>query len=246
MIVSFIVFAAVQGHAGLTITPARYEGIVAPGKSCEGVYTVRNDFPTKTEVIASFRDWFILPENNNIPISGWISIKPNEFLLKPGESKDVHFTVHVPTAAKGVSVAMFSFSPRAEKNGITSMMSVSLYITVAGTEKIGWEINDIKLDKSSSEFKMTAQVQNKGNVHVRPSGTVTINSANKDLVFAMIIPEGRPVYPGAIRSIKASSTAVSALTKGEYSAIVKVSGDGEEKIKNINFIINDAGELIIK
>jgi hypothetical protein len=246
-IVSYIIFAVVQSHAGLSITPARVEVLNAPGTCCEGKYTVRNDYPGTARIAVGFRDWFVLPENGNIPVSGWVSVKPAEFVLKSGKSRDVHYTVHIPTVAKGVSVGMVSFTPTVENDqGITTMMSVSLYVTAAGTEKLDWKIDDVKLSKAASEFTVTAIVSNSGNVHVRPTGRVTIVDGNSAPVFTMNIPEGRPVYPGSYRAMTATTSTVIVFKEGEYSAIVTVSSAGEQKTQKIDFIINKMGEATIK
>jgi P pilus assembly chaperone PapD len=242
----FISFAAVSAYAGLAITPARQEVSLTPGKTFEGTYNVRNEYATPVKIKADFRDWFVLPENKNSKISDWLSISPTEFPLQPGESKDVSYTIHLPVTAQGVSVAMLSFIPEFEsEQGVTMMVSVSLYVTAAGTEKADWEIQDVKITKTASEFTVSALVNDKGNVHIRPAGTVSVLSGNKTL-FTLDFAEGRPVYPGTSRTIVASNNNSVSLEEGKYTAVADISGAGQEKKKTTDFVINNSGEVIVK
>ena len=247
LMVAAVVFSATQLHAGLAITPARSEVNMVPGTSCSGSYTVRNDYTKDALIEVAFRDWFTLPENEATPLSQWVSVEPSSFSLKSGESKQVNYTVHMPTGITGVSVDMLSFTPSvAEDSGVTMMMSVSLYVTAKGTEKAAWDVEDIKVTKSPTEFRVSAVVKNSGNVHVRPAGNVAVFTAGNVPVCSMNINEGRPVYPGASRPISAYYTNVSVLKAGFYTVVLTVDGAGEQKTKKIKFKINKAGEVNLK
>lgn len=233
-------------QAGLTVTPSRVEVAAPPGGRFEGKYTVRNDYNTPAKIKVEFRDWFVLPENSGINISDWLSVSPLEFSLQPNESREVQYAVHLSTSARGVQVGMVSFIPQTgEEQGVTLMVSVSIFVTAKGTERIDWEIPDVKLAKASGKLQVTALVKNDGNVHLRPSGSVTILSGGK-IAAQLDFLESRPVYPGLSRSILARSDGDAALLAGKYTALIDIKCYGQEKTKKINFNVKQSGELAIE
>jgi P pilus assembly chaperone PapD len=244
IVVASILLSCAIAHAGLSVTPARQEIVVQPGDTCTGVYSVRNEYDTRANISVEFRDWFILGANKHHAISDWLKISPSQFTLLPGESKDVEYAVRLSTDAQGVSVGMISFIPQIENDpGVTLVISVSLFVTAAGTEKTDWQIEDIKIEQASGQMRFAGKIKNNGNVHVRPTGTARIVSGKRE-VAQLNFDEGRPVYPGTVRSIVSSD--VPALKKGKYTAIVSLSGNGQNKDKKITFKIAKSGEIAIK
>jgi P pilus assembly chaperone PapD len=231
--------------AGISVNPARYELFVTSGVA-EGKYTITSDFDCPARVNVEFKDWFVLPENSNLPARDWLSFSPSEFLLKPGESKEVSFKVNVSTTAQGSLVAMVSFVPQTEtEQGVTLVMSSALYVVVRGTEKVAWEISSVSLTGTPDKFQFTIGVKNSGNIHIRPNGTIYIRKGNK-VIGNFPIPEGRPVYPGSTRASVARSEGNVVLAPGKYTVLVSVNGYNTTKVKECELRVNKDGTLEIK
>lgn len=208
-------------YAGLTITPSRQEISVAPGGKFKGVYTVRNDYQTPVDVKVEFRDWFVLAENKNLNISDWLSVSPSKVHLLPGEMKNVEYKVHISKSAKGVLVGMVSFVPETqEQQGINLVISVSIFITVSGTEKINAYLDNMKFSRDGGNLQVSVEVQNKGNVHLRPEGKCVLESGNSQKIEVQI-PQGRPVYPGMSRT-SVGRIDINKVPAGKYSAMVEL------------------------
>lgn len=245
VVIIVLLFLASQAFAGLTVSPARQEISLVPGGTYQGSFTVRNDYDVPTSIKTDFRNWFALPENKDINISDWLSVTPSEVFLNPGESKDVNYTVRLSTVAQGVSVAMVSFIPEvSSEQGVTMVVSVSLFVTAAGTEKVNWDIGDVTFGTSSS-FSVSAAIRNNGNVHLRPQGNIQVLSGG-NAIAGLDFAAGRPVYPGASRSLVASTDKPVQLPAGKYTAIVLVKAAGQEKIKKMNIVVSKTGEVAIR
>jgi hypothetical protein len=231
--------------AGITITPVRVEAPLPPGGSYLGKYTVRNDYDVPIKVNVSARDWFVLPENRGIKIDDWLVLSPREISLKPGESGYVDYSVTISTKSVGALVGMVSFVPVLEKDqGFTLMVSAGIFIPVKGTEKIDWSFSDVKVASDRGKLQVSALVKNSGNIYLRPEGSVTIRSGKK-AVQEIKLPEGRPVYPGRSREVIGSSDAIFKLEEGSYKASISIECYGQKKMKELKFIVDKAGNVIV-
>jgi len=239
-----MMFFSAALHAGLTIAPSRQDIVVPSSGTFQGVYSVRNDYDCPVRIAVDFRDWFVLPENKHIAISEWLSVSPRDFQLQPGESKEVGFSVHVPSSAQGLLVGMVSFIPQLEKEtGVNLVVSAALFVTVGGTEKYEWDVSGLRLENRSGKLQASATVTNRGNVHLRPVGNISLLFKNKE-ALSLIFTEGRPVYPGGSRTIVAHGKDGETLAPGAYEAVVKLrSGEQQKEIK-AKYKVKKSGEII--
>src|SRR5437867_2555418 len=77
--------------------------------------------------------------------------------------------------AEGDLVGMVSFRyPGDELSTVTPMISVSVYLTVAGTEHRAGQINEVVVRRYPAGLLIGADVKATGNVHLRPSGRVIL------------------------------------------------------------------------
>jgi len=79
---------------------------------------------------------------------------------------------------------------------VTPIISVSLYLMAAGTEKIGGEVTDMMVRTWNGQVHISAKVQSTGNVHLRPSGRLIVVDSNGSEVGETPVVEGQPTYPG--------------------------------------------------
>ncbi len=101
-----IIFAlGQQGEASIRIEPARFILKVHPGERDTGAITVFNNTEQTVNLVANFYDWD-LDENSDMVIydsgtlketlDGLIRFNPRQFILEPGQSQIVRFTVNMP------------------------------------------------------------------------------------------------------------------------------------------------------
>ncbi len=245
-VLSIYFVTATSLYAGLQINPSRAELVLKPGASYDASYNVRNEYGTPIDVRVSTKDWYVLPANKKkgLSVSRWLSVSTSSFHLFPGESKDVAYHVIVPKDISGATVAMISFMPSTGKEqGVSLVVSVPVFLTAAGTEKIDWRITDEKMSTFGGKQQISCTIRNGGNIHLRPSGFVEIVAAGKKLADLKFL-EGRPVYPGSYRQIVARSDSI--LPAGSYQLIYRVSCAGREKRVKKTARILKSGETIVQ
>ena len=216
-------------YAGLAVNPTRAEVVLKSGDSYEFAYNVSSDFSVPVDIRVETKDWFVLPANKEkgISVSGWLAVSTNSIHLLPGEGRDLQYKVTVPKGARGTLVGMISFvTASPDTRDVNIAISVPVYVTVAGTEKIDWQIENTEFNLNGKKLVVSCSVKNNGNIHLRPRGFVELMSGkNKVEKFGFI--EGRPVYPGSARSINASSNGD--IKDGNYGIVLHISCAGQEK-----------------
>lgn len=207
----------------LSITPGRTEIVTEPGKKMNSVITVMNDEKQPLQITMSSRDWFVYPANKDIRLKDWLTLHgPDVFVLKPGDSRKVKISVKTPKTAQGELVAMVSFRYITENAAsmVTPMISVSVYDTVAGTEKLTGEIRALAIHAWQGKIQLGMSARATGNVHIRPAGSMKVFKATGEKVVDCSIDEGDPSYPGVERGYMCKPFPLT-LEPGDY----KIQGD---------------------
>lgn len=244
LIIAVFLLSARAVFAGLAVSPARSEITIPAEGEYSGAYSVKNEYDIPMDVSVSFRDWFVSDENKGISVSQWLTFPTTNYHLAPGETAEVPYSVKAPKKAKGALVGMVSFVPEEKEPGqVLVVISVSMYVTVAGTQKLKWELGDLKVDKAGDGLQFNVLVRNKGNVHVRPKGFIDLYRSGKP-VGKFNFMESRPVYPGAARSVVAVTPEGLPLGPGDYKAKINVSYSGQSKKKEIKFRVDESGKVV--
>ncbi len=228
----------------------RYQFVtLKPGEHAWGIYTLTNDENEKLNVTAEAKDWFVLPENNGIGATTWLTFKKPKFLLKKGKTKKVKFYVVAPEKAKGELVGMVSFLIEGEKvMDLNRRLSSAVYVGIEGTEELKGELSAFSIKLGTNSVSAGVVVENKGNVHLRPKGHFDISTSSGLPVAALSIDEGGVAYPGKNQSFFGTLNGVS-LGEGEY--VVKISLQDIDRQKEFvqvekKFLINKEGQVELK
>jgi hypothetical protein len=244
MLAGLVVIAVSCVEAGLEVSPVREEVTLPPGGTFTGSYKVTNDLGKPATYNVEDRYWYFPKEEENIKLSDWLTVYPSSFTFKPGETVEEKYTIHISTVVSGMRVAMISFVPSEPENGISLMISVSLYVTVKGTEKIDWDFSNFRIMRWNGDAQLSVDVSDKGNVHIRPSGVIKISGKKKTV---LTIPENLPVYPGKTRQILTHCVDKDAFPKpGKYTIEVSITSGNVTKVKKYKVKLKESGELIIK
>jgi hypothetical protein len=210
----------------LTITPARQEFLVEPGKKITGEYLVTNDTDKKIVVDITTKDWFISEENKDLTCDKWLKLKTKkQVILDKGETKKISFSCLAPKTAKGALFAMISANskPYGEDSALNIMLSVPVILILKGTEIYETECKELKLFVENNKFlQISFEVENKGNVHLRPKGYCKLVSKDNNQQIIIEIPEGRPIYPKMKRTIIARKE-IELIPEGVYNGKIELN-----------------------
>lgn len=234
----------------LHVSPSYQFLQVKPGEKVKSKFLVTNNDTSTQTITVSSKDWFILDDNKKISVDQWILFNKNKSItLKPGQSKEVEFSVKAPKEAVGELVGMLSFAvvPN-EHSMVNQVMSVAVYGAIEGTENFKAELAGIMLSPSTGTLRVGVSVENKGNVHVRPTGIVKILDSTGKIYANIILEQGRPAYPGRKESYYGNASGV-VLSSGSYVVNVALTDvDRQFGIADLNkeFTLNGENKVELK
>lgn len=122
-------------------------------------------------------------------LASWITLEPGPFTLLPGERLEIHVTVAVPADAEpgGHYAAIFfsSLSPDTAGTGevgISTKLGSLVLVRVAGAIREAGSIATFGSKDGATMFTrppvdFLLRVANSGNVHIRPTGDITIRNS---------------------------------------------------------------------
>jgi hypothetical protein len=224
-----------QGAISLNVWPPKIELTAMPGESRTGIINVDNKGSAVARVAAYIADVGMdrsgnlsFPEGGSLPFScePWLLINPEQFNLAQGSSQQVRYTLRVPPDAAGSYLASIFFQTRPEDrpfatgSAISARIGSMLIVTVPGGGTKSAELISLGARQSpdGKGTQVELGIRNKGNVMLRPSGTIEIKSeagwtvekfsfnADKQAVLPFSerlfpIPISATVEPGAYRLI---------------------------------------------
>jgi hypothetical protein len=239
------VFSAVSGAWALTVTPSRTEVRLTPGHETKTALEVVNEDKVEIQVDVSKKNWFIPPENKAATVETWLTVHgPARFYLKPGEKRKVDLTIKSPKDLTGEVVGMVSFLYQTEQpSNVTPMISVSMYLIAAGTEKLSGEITEILVRKWNDQINVSAHVKATGNMHLRPSGELTILDDKGFEMAHMPVAEGQPTYPGTENAYFGTTPPGTKLVPGHYRVKVQLASGDLKLEKTKDFTITADGQV---
>src|SRR5262249_49509299 len=161
----------------------------SPGNSMHAKVTAKNDTAELVHVQVSSKDWFVLDANKakKLTVKTWLKPEgPATFDLKAGESREGSVLLTWPKEAEGEPVGMVSFLYVTDHpTMITPVTSVSMYVEVAGTEKVAGEVRHIAFQNVNNQMQAAVIMKATGNVHIRPLGSLTVLDAQNDEVVVL-------------------------------------------------------------
>lgn len=204
----------------ILVSPLRLEVNSHPGVVTREL-SVKNGDTYNEAIVSIYKGDWNLSESGKIlyypadslpnSCAGWITINPTEFTLAPGEVKNIRITFEVPPDIAGGywCVIFFEGKPPEEEEWtplikLTGRVGITTYLSIVGTTVKEAEIKKMKLEKSG-EVKM--EVQNKGNIWVRPQVKYWINREGKEIYrdslrSSIILPETSREYQLTFEDIK--------------------------------------------
>jgi hypothetical protein len=229
------------------ISPVVFELTANPGDIIENQLKVSN--PSETTIGIRMEVDDITPrgeegfvtveaaETETFSLARWVTTEPSEFELEPGEQKFVTFTINVPENAEpgGHYGSVLARSKSVAGAGVTGAVIAQrvgslVLLSVAGDVKEELIIKDFSAPNYSEygPITFTIRFENKGTVHVKPRGFVTITNWLDKKVADVEIPQNN-VLPNAVRKIEASWNQ-KWLWAGKYTATISGSYGTENNV----------------
>lgn len=245
----------------LVMGPARFEVSLPPGEIAEGDYYVQNDTERPAHIVVEPENWFKESyDYGKLDIKDWVEFDTYEFDLKPKEIKKLRLRIKVPTDVKGELVSQIFFTSSVLKEdgtpseGIKARVGAVLYVAIKGTEIVDAEIENITISKElkngNENIKIEAVVKNKGNVHIRPEGKVTIDDKAGKRLAELNLRSGKTCLPGQLEVYEALWDKPE-IKKGLYKISITINYGKEVDIektmaKEKAFEVDKMGKVTVK
>lgn len=207
----------------ITISPVTFNLAANPGDVLRQSIKIRND-STMTQTLEMNAENFtatdeqgtigLTEEETPFSLASWVKFSSPNLTLKSGQEVTVPFTITVPRNAEpgGHYASVFGqLSPDASAIGggagtaLGQKVGALILLRVAGDVKEDAEIATFTVDgfQAGEDVPFAIRVQNRGSVHIRPQGFISITDMFGNKVADVQIEE-RNVFPGAVRRVEAT------------------------------------------
>jgi len=231
---------------GIKISPVRLEDLVDPGQIISKTVSVTNQSNSAREIFIFLRDFKAEGEGGQAKLiepgseegsylASWIEIATSGISFLPHEEKQIPFIVKVPedVGPGGYYGAVVfgtkppEFNPESENRGagmsIGQQAATLLLFQVKGDVYEEANIREFSTDKeyynTPFDVQFSTRIENKGNVHVSPVGTLTIKNQLGKTVEEIIFNEKvSNILPHTFRKFQHSWSGDMAF--GKYTAIL--------------------------
>lgn len=215
-------FLAVSTVEAVSISPPILELSVEPGQVVETKVKLINETAEPITQFASTANFSakdetgtpdFASENERIGLVTWLEVGAGPYTVQPGERLNVPVTITIPSdAPPGGHYAGIFFSAQAPdvagqagQVAITSKIATLLLVRVSGVIREAASVVQFSAGEGTGVFSrlpidFSLRVQNSGNVHVRPTGTVTIRNLLGGTSATLLVNEGQgAVLPTSVR-----------------------------------------------
>lgn len=218
-------FCLAQEAQAITLIPPSYEFQTAPGQTVETTVKLFNETTESIILYPETRNFTAAGESGvptfdfEAPIEGlssWLQLEGGSFILEPAQRVELDVTIKIPQDAEpGGHYAALFFStspPKTEDEGqisIGSKIGTLFLVRVEGEVVEQGLINEYFLGEHQSMLnrlpaEFYIRFQNSGNVHLRPTGTVTVTNLFGKETASIDVNEAKgATLPDTIRKYEA-------------------------------------------
>lgn len=216
------VSAQVTNDSGLTISPPSFELSGNPGDTLKNSIRLenRNDFNIKIAIdkrnftaIGEEGAIGLTEETTNYSLASWITIEGGEIIIPAKGSRTFPFAINVPLSAEpGGHFGSIIFRTIPEEivggSGATLAQEIGslILLKIAGNSIEEGSIESFAPTRNFYEYgpvNFETRIKNSGNVHLKPTGTITITNMLGKKVATISI-DNKNVLPGAVRKLETS------------------------------------------
>lgn len=232
--------SAQQPTSSLAISPPSSELSANPGDTITNTMRVDNLSDQNLEISVSARNFTALGEEGQVnlteedstySLAKWITVAPSTAGIRAKESQTFEYTIKVPANAEpggrfGSIVFKTAAKPVEGQSGVAIGQEIGslVFLKIAGNVTEKSSISSFNAQHKINEYKPVAfdvRVKNDGNVHIRPTGSITITNMFGKKV-ATVPLESRNVLPSAVRKLEAEWKGGGRFIFGRYTATASV------------------------
>ena len=202
----------------LDVSPIRVSIQVESGEEYTNAVRVLNAGKEPVRLKASVEDWYL--DEIGTPIfrpagtlektaSLWVDASPSDFLLEPGQTKFVRYTVKVPAGTKSAGyhgTLLLATLPLdrstfgAKQMFVQGRIACMMYVTVGDPERSA-QIRSLATVQRGDKHFLRMQVENTGLGFVRLSGDMKVLGSGEQIGDLVLVPDV-PVLPGSHRYVE--------------------------------------------
>ena len=233
-VLSFALAVPSTVHA-FSVSPVLVDQTMDPGSFVQGKFHIMNDTKSDQTYYASVQNFIaqgeegeqtFLPDTDTTGLVSWITLDQKSITLKPGQTNDFAWAVHVPKDGEpgGHYAAVFfsNLPPETEgqssigvgaKTGVLFLVNVRGNIQEAASVASFRLLNDRNADTNAKGISyldhlpatFESCIQNGGNVHFTLNGKISVaNMFGSKVAEIPANPNGAHVLPNSIRRILSS------------------------------------------
>lgn len=197
-----LLFASFAQASDIGLSPPRLTLTGSPGQTLTETIILVTDSAAPLQVSAEINDWTLdvdgnmtfLPANSlEHSAANWISLESTDFLLEPDSSRELRVSVTIPPDAEGGTYHDMVFfrvvPPESALSGVgvvtTTRIGLTVYITVAGSERDSAEVVDFF---QQDETSLTLAIVNTGNTIMRLGGSVELRDETGEVKYNVEVP----------------------------------------------------------
>ncbi|OGD64401.1 hypothetical protein A2584_00775 [Candidatus Beckwithbacteria bacterium RIFOXYD1_FULL_50_11] len=256
----------------ITAVPPRLEVEALPGATLQETLKVSNGSDQELAFSIETSD-FIVTNNQGTPVAvseavsgrwslkSWLTTSPDKVLVAPGQTAVVDLLIAIPAdALAGGHYAMVTYKPITEGqiggggatvvgggSGIEQRTGTLVYLNVIGDVTEAALLKEFSVEKTFAYYgpiKLFAEIENLGDVHLRPTGSVSVTNMVNNTVAEFELEE-KNIFPFASRTYDFEVPGKYRL--GRYAAkLTATAGDTNVPIEGlIYFWIIPVKEIIL-
>ena len=220
----------------LLVSPLRLEVSSYPGVVTKEISVKNGDAYNEVAVMVYSKDWYLNEEGTiqyddagtlDGSCSEWIKVNPAEFVLGPGEVKEIRVTFDIPPESAGGfwSVIFFEGKPPETDEWtplvkLAGRVGITAYLELAGTTFKEAEIKGMKIDKDGV---LNLELENKCNIWLRPQIKYWVIRGEEEVYKDSL--SNSVILPGMEREYKIKFTDLKTKSGDEITARVDYGGD---------------------
>lgn len=251
-----------QGLNGLSVSPPSFEISGNPGNTITNTVRLENLKSTPVRLAVDKRNFTAIgedgaigltEEDSSFSLSSWITVDPSDVVIPARSTRTFTFSIKIPLNAEPgghFGSLIFRTIPEGDLTGsgasVAQEIGSLILLRLAGETTELAKVESFATSKSFYEFGpiiFEERIKNLGNVHLKPSGNVTITNLLGQKVGTVSL-ENKNVLPGAIRKIE--GTWDTKWRFGRYTATaVMIYGTGNAQLANVTSFIVLPYRLII-